>query len=757
MATTSNVTSGINVSQIVSGLMDIARQPVTKVEAQIEKKTLAVTTLGVFKSKVSALETASEKIQDAWLFTNRTASSNDSSKVSATATSAAREGSYSVKVAQTAQSETVSIPGFTSASQIMDLSAFSLTFGSTTYRPDYVKFTDGTYTSGDVLTMTLKGGTAQTFTVTTQTTDQEVADAINQAVDDGDLEGVYASVDGGGLLLSTSNPIRGLTASSTSAGSASATVSTGLSTTYTVSDLQDMINLLDAGVQASLVQTQTDRYALSIVSKESGAGNTISVSGVNTATTVAQQDSISLSGTYAAGNTISVTMNSVALAYTVTAADVVDGGNTGDDYTRIATNLAAAFNASTDGAHTPVTATASGRTIGFKADTAGVVFTATVAVAAGTASGSGVATREAVIANLSATDLTAVSFGGATGTVTNDTYTANYDGSTWTVTAAGGTAATLVGTTFQTGAGNTATLTFTGAPKAGDRVSFSVSGVNTFGAATVSEHNTTRLQSGRDAFISVNGLSVQRSSNLITDVITGVTINLNTPVTPATGEISTLTEADTKYSALAATTLNVAVAAEDSSNEVFRTFVTAFNELVDFYKEQTKAAADPAKRGTLANDPNVRSFMERLKSLYSNGIRLSDGTTLTFGSIGIVLQVDGRLEIDEGDFALAISDGLQSKLNNGVIIGYESATVNFTRYMTDALKKDGIVSSRITNIEDEQDRLQDKIDELEQKLSMVETRYYKQYAALDALLFRLQAVNGALNSALSGLVGYQKN
>ena len=752
MATTSNVTSGINVSQIVSGLMDIARQPVTKVEAQIEKKTLALTTLGVFKSKVSALETGSKKIQDAWLFTNRTASSNDSSKVSATATSAAREGSYSVKVAQTAQSETVSIPGFTSASQIMDLSAFSLAFGSNTYRPDYVKFTDGTYTSGDVLTMTLKGGTAQTFTVTTQTTDQQVADAINAAVSAGTLTGIYASVNGGGLLLSTTNPIRGLTASSTSALSSSATVSTGLSTTYTVSDFQDMINLLDAGVQASLVQTQDNRYALSIVSKESGAGKTITVSGVNTATTVAQQDSISLSGTYAAGNTISVTMNSVALAYTVTAADVVDGGNTGDEYTRIATNLAAAYNASTNGAHTPVTATASGRTIGFKADTAGVAFTATVA-----ATGSGVATREAVIANLSATDLTAVSFGGATGTVTNDTYTANYDGSTWTVTAAGGTVATLVGTTFQTGAGNTATLTFTGAPKAGDRVSFSVSGVNTFSAATVSEHNTTRLQSGRDAFISVNGLSVKRSSNLITDVIPGVTINLNTPVTPATGEISTLTEADTKYSALAATTLNVAVAAGDSSNEVFRTFVTAFNELVDFYKEQTKAAADPAKRGTLANDPNMRSFMERLKSLYSNGIRLSDGTTLTFGSIGIVLQVDGRLEVDEGDFALAISNGLQSKLNNGVIIGYESATVNFTRYMTDSLKKDGIVSSRITNIEDEQDRMQDKIDELEQKLSMVETRYYKQYAALDALLFRLQAVNGALNSALSGLVGYQKN
>ncbi len=750
MATTSNVTSGINVGEIVSGLMDIARQPVTKVEAQIEKKTLVVSTLGVFKSKVSALETASKKIQDAWLFTNRTATSTDSSKVSATATTAAQEGTYSVKVAQTAQAETISIPGFTSASQVMDLSAFSLTFGRTTYRPDYMKFTDGAYASGDVISMTLKGGSAQTFTVTTQTTVQEVADAINEAVDAGDLEGVYASVDGGDLLISTTNPIRGLSASSTSAGSSSATVTIGASTTYTVGDFQDMINLLDAGVQASLVQTQTNRYALSIVSKESGAGNTISVSGVNTATTVAQQDSISLSGTYAAGNTITVTMNGVALAYTVSAADVVDGGNTGDDYTRIATNLAVAYNASTNGAHTSVTATASGRTIGFKADTAGVPFTATVAV-----TGGGVATREAVIDNLSATDLTAVTFGGVTGSVPDDTYTANYDGSNWTVTATGGTSATLVGTTFQAGVGNAATLTFTGAPKAGDRISFSVS-ANTFSAATVTEHNTTRLQSGRDAFISVNGLSVQRSSNVITDVIPGVTINLNTPVTPGTGEIATLAEADTKYAALSGTTLNVAMAAEDSSNDVFRGFVTAFNELVDFYKEQSKAAADPAKRGTLANDPNVRSFMERLKSLYSNGIRLNDGSTLTFGSIGIVLQVDGRLEIDEADFALAISDGLQSKLNNGVIIGYESSAMNFTRYMTESLKKDGIVASRITNIEDEQDRLQEKIDELEQKLSLLETRYYKQYASLDALLFRLQSVNGALNSALSGLVGYQQ-
>jgi flagellar capping protein FliD len=50
-------------------------------------------------------------------------------------------------------------------------------------------------------------------------------------------------------------------------------------------------------------------------------------------------------------------------------------------------------------------------------------------------------------------------------------------------------------------------------------------------------------------------------------------------------------------------------------------------------------------------------------------------------------------------------------------------------------------------------RYKQKITELETKLSLLETRYYKQYASLDALLVRLQSVNNALTSALSGLSG----
>ena len=50
VGSTSSTGTGINVPEIVSGLMEVERQPVTKLQAQIDQKTLVISTLGVFKS-----------------------------------------------------------------------------------------------------------------------------------------------------------------------------------------------------------------------------------------------------------------------------------------------------------------------------------------------------------------------------------------------------------------------------------------------------------------------------------------------------------------------------------------------------------------------------------------------------------------------------------------------------------------------------------------------------------------------------------
>ena len=1188
MAVTSATSTGINVPEIVTGLMEVERQPVKKLETQIDQKTLEISTLGVFKSKASALESAAKAIQTAGVFSIRSTTSSDATKVSATASNAATKGAYSVKVAQTAQAETSMIGGFASASQVVDLSAFSLTAkqgaaSPVTYSPTYARVGALTYSAGDKISFTVKGGTEQSFTVTTQTTTTAVATAINAAVTAGTLSDVTASVDASGYLqISSSNPLRGLTASlqvpgyasfasgatfasgdvirfttsgaseqtfvvtsqntaakvataindavtagslsgvtasvvggalritakgstasvsatqngsgagitSAAAGGASvvntltgtttaksgatggkllispnsiaagdqikftleggaeqtltlttetslaniktlldaqagistvivdgkieitstdatknisgsyidniagvSTVSTGLSTTATVTNVAGWINDLKADLEATVVQRSDGRYALNVASKSTGASNAFSISGIGTSDTqkdsitlsgtfsvddaivltvngepltykvvandltadgiggggavsgssataykniaakiaaaynasastnhspvtataeaavitltadaagtaftsgaqvlkkaasawtatanaagTAQIDKIELSGKYAAGDVISLTVNGVALSYTVTSANITDGGSSAADYGRIATDLAAAYNASTNAAHTPVTAGTSGAVITLTADVAGTAFassssitplgpvairaasvanstspataqvdtialsgkyaagdilkvtvggialdyTVTAADVAGGGSASadleriaqsfaaaynastntahtpvtasytggvisltadtagtaflaaasvtraavasGAASKAAVVANVADRGLTAVGAGaiGGASTINNGTYTATYDGAAWVVSATSGTftASLSAGTlTFTSGANTFTVASVVGTPKAGDRVSVVVAGAGPQTlTASLSEHAAIELQSSRDAFFSINGTAVQRSSNQVNDVISGVTFNLNAPVVPAGGALTSLASAD--FSSVNATVINVATGAEDLSGAAIEDFVKAYNELLTFYKKESVSSTDADSRGVLNGDSTLRTFMERLRGLYTKGIRLSDGNSMSFSSIGVEVQRDGSLYLDKGKLNTAVSSGLQEKFAAGVTVGYESGTSSFTSFITSALSTTGLLSSHITNAEKEQTNLEKRVSEWQDKLTRVEQRYYRQYAALDALLFRLQTTSNALTSAIESLVNSQKN
>jgi flagellar hook-associated protein 2 len=481
----------------------------------------------------------------------------------------------------------------------------------------------------------------------------------------------------------------------------------------------------------------------------------------STSPATAQVDTIALSGKYAAGDVLKVTVGGIALDYTVTAADVAGGGSASADLERIAQSFAAAYNASTNTAHTPVTASYTGGVISLTADTAGTAFLAAASVTRA-AVASGAASKAAVVANVADRGLTAVGAGaiGGASTINDGTYTATYDGAAWVVSATSGTftASLSTGTlTFTSGANTFTVASVVGTPKAGDRVSVVVAGgagAQTF-TASLSEHAAIELQSSRDAFFSINGTAVQRSSNQVNDVISGVTFNLNAPVVPAGGALTSLASAD--FSAVNATVINVATGAEDLSGAAIEDFVKAYNELLAFYKKESVSSTDADSRGVLNGDSTLRTFMERLRGLYTKGIRLSDGNSMSFSSIGVEVQRDGSLYLDKGKLNTAVSSGLQEKFAAGVTVGYESGTSSFTSFITSALSTTGLLSSHITNAEKEQTALEKRVSEWQDKLTRVEQRYYRQYAALDALLFRLQTTSNALTSAIESLVNSQKN
>ncbi len=161
--------------------------------------------------------------------------------------------------------------------------------------------------------------------------------------------------------------------------------------------------------------------------------------------------------------------------------------------------------------------------------------------------------------------------------------------------------------------------------------------------------NFTTTISAADAYIYVNtdasdpAYRIIRSSNTVTDVINGVTLNLK--------------EADINET----TTLTVA---SDPTNlkENIQSFVEAYNEVVDFLNQQFTFDEENERAGVLSGESAARKVKEDLLSLATSrveGIDASDSYN-SFSIIGLELNRVGQLQINDDKLDDAIANHLDS-------------------------------------------------------------------------------------------------
>ncbi len=205
MATSTSSTSSLDVNAIVTSLMSLERQPITKLNTKQTDYQAKITALGLIKSKVDAFQTAVKGLSNpsSGSFVAFKATSSNTSVLSATANSTAVAGTYSLNVDSLAQSQKLVAAGQTSSTTaISDGTATTVTF-------DFGTITGGTLTGGvySGATFTTNGSTTQSIIVDgTNNTLQGIRDAINSA-----KMGVSASIvnDGSGtpfrLAISSDN------------------------------------------------------------------------------------------------------------------------------------------------------------------------------------------------------------------------------------------------------------------------------------------------------------------------------------------------------------------------------------------------------------------------------------------------------------------------------------------------------------------------------------------------------------------------
>ena len=178
MAGTTSVSSGggLDVQGLVLQLMTLERRPIDKLNTQVASYQNKISSFGTLNGLVSSLQTSLQTLSSN--FEGFTAAPSDASVFSASATSQATAGAYTLDVANLARAQSLVAVGQTSSTTVIgDGSTTTITF-------DFGTISGGTLAAGVYSGATFAANGSGTKTVTidgTNNTLQGIRDAINTA------------------------------------------------------------------------------------------------------------------------------------------------------------------------------------------------------------------------------------------------------------------------------------------------------------------------------------------------------------------------------------------------------------------------------------------------------------------------------------------------------------------------------------------------------------------------------------------------
>ncbi|MDX8401539.1 MAG: flagellar filament capping protein FliD, partial [Mariprofundaceae bacterium] len=140
------------------------------------------------------------------------------------------------------------------------------------------------------------------------------------------------------------------------------------------------------------------------------------------------------------------------------------------------------------------------------------------------------------------------------------------------------------------------------------------------------------LQAAQDAVIQLDGVTVTRSANTISDALAGITIDLK--------------QADP------GTTVNVDIGVDHAAvRDLVQTFVDQYNAVQDFINQQFAFDPnDPAAGGPLAGDPMLRGIQRALSDSLLQGVPGLAPDRDALVKVGIEPDANGRLTINPARF-----------------------------------------------------------------------------------------------------------
>lgn len=262
----------------------------------------------------------------------------------------------------------------------------------------------------------------------------------------------------------------------------------------------------------------------------------------------------------------------------------------------------------------------------------------------------------------------------------------------------------------------------------------SITGTN---FATVADQATltdnTITQAGQDASLDVNGIAITSTTNQVEDAIQGVTLDLQQQ---GSGTLS--------------------VARDDESiRDAVTDFVESYNELKGTAGRLTAFNGEESEAGELIGDSAVRTIESRLRSDLAAGVTV-DGEQNLLADVGLSMNVDGTLELDQGQLDAALAEDPAAVegffAGDGITPGLAGRITDTAQQLTD---DNGALTTSLDGAENRIDSLNDRHARMEASIEQTLERYRTQFGQLDGMVAQMNQTSAYLAQQLSGMGGGQ--
>ncbi|MFH2244756.1 flagellar filament capping protein FliD [Enterobacter sichuanensis] len=281
----------------------------------------------------------------------------------------------------------------------------------------------------------------------------------------------------------------------------------------------------------------------------------------------------------------------------------------------------------------------------------------------------------------------------------------------------------------------------------------------------------TEVTEAQNAVILLNSDEIERSSNTIKDLITGVTLELR--------EVSEIRD-DGSYKEESLTIT------EDTSKvkSLIEEFVKNYNSYLSTVASATKYTPPDRDKlgegeiplpdtnnGALFSDGNLRRLTSQLKATVGGEYRDAGDVITSLGRLGITVTFDGKtgddrsgtlgtLTIDSKKLDAALKDNPKEVealfLGKGGQEGIKDRMEDiFNTYLGDkdaVAKKDGVIETTLESLREQEKRVGKQITAVQKRIDEAMLRKEKEYQRLDKAMSDMNSMSTRLQQSLAGLI-----